>query len=794
MSDESLLGILVKLSGAREVQTELAALKGEITDMGKAGAVTSGRLKKLSFNAGLLGTAFGKIAHYGKLAGLGLIGAGVASVAAGANFQQHMAQVHSVTNANIKQMKLLSDTALHEATITRFSASEAADGMYRLGRAGFNANEVLAAIPGTLNLAHASGIDMATAAQIEAESLRSFGLQASQSGMVADVLAKATQGGAMSMQDLGDAVKYFGATAYGTGQKLPAMIGLLKMMALHSVRGSRAGTTLRQALSRLVNPQKQTAKGLELLNIQASDLYNSNGLKGLPVILKTMYQHLNELDKVSRKKAISQIFGQNALGGMMAIFNQGPKAMQRFIDQMNNSGGTAKHMADILNNTLQMRLLRLWHTLEVVGIRMSMPFNSWIEKRIGAVDDKLGKYADSFDALKKLSGSSGNAILWILDDIFHAHGKLIKVGHQLEAAFKIAWTFVKTVILPVALTWGRILLTFVVVAFVLLVRVMKFANSHARIAKIVVMALVGAYVAWKIITLTALVVQKAMVAWQIIQVFWWVLTKVSIVANKIVLIAYRLVLMAVRLAIIAFTAVMWLMNAAMDANPIALIIIALVLLGVGIYLIVKHWSYFHGKLIAVWNWIKNNWASILLWLTVPLLMAVLFIIRHWNDIINFFVNFPSIMKRLGGDLWAWLRKPFHEVMKWILGKLDDFIRKWHKLIGIIKDALGLGGTGPAGQGTIGYGGRYGAKRPPTSVLADPGAAYNTSIYGRQPAAPGFAMPGQVPVQAIVPVTVPSKYQNPLDDVMVHSVLNIDGKTLVEAYSKAKATTRSRRGG
>lgn len=782
MPDENLLLIAVKLAGTAKAEGELQALTGEIKAVGNEAMLTSKKSKALAFNAGLLGTGLGKLWHYGKLGAMGLLATGVAAGVAGSNFEQQMAAVHAVTNANVADMKRLSDTALHEATITRFSATQAAEGMYRLGRAGFSANQVLQAIPGTLNLAHASAIDMATAAQIQAETLRAFGLEASGAGRVADVLAKATQGGAMSMQDLGDAMKYMGATAFGTGQNLENMVGLLKAMALHAVRGSTAGTTLRQALSRLVNPQKQTAKGLALMGIQAHDLYDSHGLKDLPVILDTMYQKMKALDPVSRKTAISQAFGIHALGGMMAIFNQGPQAWGKFIAQMNNARGTALQMADTLNNTVQMKLLRFWHTLEAIGIRMFLMFSPRLGGLIGNIDDKLGKYADSFNALSAMSGSPGNALLWILDDIFKAHGKLIRVGHTFERALRTTWIFVQTVLLPVAKEWAMIFGGTLYLAAGALVMVMRFFNHHTRLAKFIIGTLILAYLHWKIITLTVTAVTK-------IASMWLVITKFRLIVLRAAAIAWIV-------ALKAWAVAQWLVNIAMDANIIVLIVAALVLLAIGFYMAYKKIKWFHNAVDAVWNWIKRYWPYIVGFFVLPLVIVVQQIIRHWGDITYFFTHFGSSMAKIGNTLWNWIYGPFKAVIDKVWKYFKPIYDKIMWVINHVRGGTSMNRDPTSLAPTQTTWGGVGGTNPAINALN------NRYILGGlmtgqpvAPSSPANTTRGFLAPRVVDPIT--PNPDNPLfapQDSLVHATFKVDNKVLVDAVAKGKSDKRARRGG
>lgn len=149
-----------------------------------------------------------------------IAGVGIAATKVGSDFEAAMSRVGAISGATGKEFKMLEKTAMELGKTTVFSASEAAEGMQYLAMAGYDANEIVAAMPGVLNAAAAGQVELGTAADITSNVLSGFGLQASETSRVADVLTKAFTSSNTSMESLGETMKYAAPIARAAGFSL----------------------------------------------------------------------------------------------------------------------------------------------------------------------------------------------------------------------------------------------------------------------------------------------------------------------------------------------------------------------------------------------------------------------------------------------------------------------------------------------------------------------------------------------------------------------------------------------
>ena len=201
----------------------------------------------------------------------GIIAGGTAAVNVGSTFEAAMSRVSAISGATGKELETLKNQAVQLGAETAFSASEAAEGMENLASAGFTVNEITKAMPGMLDLAASSGEDLATASDIAASTLRGFGLEAAEASHVADVLAKNAADTNAAVADTGEAMKYIAPLAKSAGISLEETAAAIGIMADNGIKGSQAGTTLRGALSRLSKPTDSMVEVMEELNLEFFD-------------------------------------------------------------------------------------------------------------------------------------------------------------------------------------------------------------------------------------------------------------------------------------------------------------------------------------------------------------------------------------------------------------------------------------------------------------------------------------------------------------------------------------------
>lgn len=258
-------------------------------------------------------------------------------LSAAGDFDSKMREVRAVSLATEEQFQRLSDTAKTLGSTTQFSAAQAADGMRFLAKAGFDAEEVLAAIPGTLELAAAASLELANAADIVSNVLTGFSFEVEQLGRVNDVLSKAFTSSNTDLVQLGQAMKFAGPTAAGFRQDFEEVVAVLGTFGNAGIQASMAGTALRGALVRLANPSREAGDIIKDLGIK---VFDSEGQ------MRSFVDILEDFEKSGASAAqIMQIFGQRAGPAIQAALSQGTASIREFSAMLKDSAGTAADIA-----------------------------------------------------------------------------------------------------------------------------------------------------------------------------------------------------------------------------------------------------------------------------------------------------------------------------------------------------------------------------------------------------------------------------------------------------------------
>ena len=258
-------------------------------------------------------------------------------------FEQAIDFLGAIIGASDSDMTKLTDTIMQLGMTTNFTGKEVADAATQLGQAGFTAEQIMQALPGTLALATAGTLDLVSASDIASSTLRSFGFEASQMSKVADVLAKTANDTNTNVLNIGEGMKYVAPLARTAGlsfQEVSAAIGLLGNVG---IQGSMAGTTLRAAISALLNPTKEEATLLSELGVNVTT-------SGGKIISLTEVIRQLQVAGVNTGQ-VMQIFGLRGGPGMAALLSMGSNALRDLTVSLENAGGTADEVAKAkLNN------------------------------------------------------------------------------------------------------------------------------------------------------------------------------------------------------------------------------------------------------------------------------------------------------------------------------------------------------------------------------------------------------------------------------------------------------------
>lgn len=247
------------------------------------------------------------------------------------DFEQSISGLQAVSRATDDQISTLTDTARGLGATTKFSATEAAEGMEFLAKAGFNTNQILAAIPATLNLAAAGGISLAESADIASNVLSGFQLAASETGRVVDVLAAASSRSNTDIIQLGEALKFAAPISREFGVSVESATAAIGVLSNSGLQATLAGTGLRRVIKELGNPSEQLAEFLGGASLQTRTLAEL-------------------MDILSKSTIIGgdafDIFGDRGAPAFL-VMKSGVETFGDLSEAMANANGAAQEMADV---------------------------------------------------------------------------------------------------------------------------------------------------------------------------------------------------------------------------------------------------------------------------------------------------------------------------------------------------------------------------------------------------------------------------------------------------------------
>ena len=368
-----------------------------------------------------------------------ILGLGVAAAKTSIDFEAEMSKVKAISGAVGDDFTLLNKQAIQLGADTVFSASEAAEGMENLASAGFNVNEIYSAMPGMLSLAASGDIEIADAADIASSALRGFGLEASQSGHVADVLAKAAADTNAQVTDMGYALKYAAAPAHALGLSLEETAAAVGIMSNAGIKGEQAGTTLRGALTRLSNPSDEAAKKMQQLGFSAFD--SQGKMKALADMIGELQDKTKGLTDQQKQQAIAEIFGQESMSGMLVLMGQGKDKIQELTNSFKNSDGAAESMANTMQDNVKGSLEQMKGSVETAGILYGNALAPAIKEVAGDIKDLADKFGElnpetqaTIAKVLTFTAAIGPAIL-VTGTLAGSLGNIISVGKAIGSVF-----------------------------------------------------------------------------------------------------------------------------------------------------------------------------------------------------------------------------------------------------------------------------------------------------------------------------------------------------------------------
>ena len=385
------------------------------------------------------------VAITGTAAALG--GVAAAAIKVGSDFESQMSRVKAISGATGEEFEQLKAQAMQLGADTSFSASQAAEGMENLAAAGFTTSEIMNAMPGLLNLAAASGEDLASSSDIAASTLRGFGLAAYDAAHVADVLAANANRTNSSVADTGEAMKYIAPLARAAGLSLEETAAAIGIMANAGVNGSQAGTSLRGALSRLSKPTKDMSEAMDELVIS---FYDSNGkMKSLTEQVGMLRQATEGMTDEQKNNYLVTLYGQEALSGMLALINEGEGSLGELTNAYKNCDGAAQKAAETMQDNLSGALEQLGGSAQTLGLAFYNSVADNLKNAAKTATESINKITDSFN-----NGGLNEAIQTAGDEFANL---AVEAASHAPEMVDTAVDFIEAFASGIALNKGRIL-------------------------------------------------------------------------------------------------------------------------------------------------------------------------------------------------------------------------------------------------------------------------------------------------------------------------------------------------
>lgn len=367
--------------------------------MDRARKTVSGASDVLSAKAVAIGNA---VYDMGKRAATSFTKMSEFAMDVGTAFDTSMASVAAISGSTGDELEALTEKAKEMGAKTKFSASESADAFTYMAMAGWKTGDMLDGIEGIMNLAAASGENLASVSDIVTDALTSFGLSAEDSGHFADVLAAASNNANTNVSMLGGSFKYVGSVAGALGYSIEDVSVALGLMANSGIKAEQAGTSMRSMLTRLAKPTKDVESAFERLGINAVDsMTNADGtMKPLSETLGILRKKMSGLSEAEQANVAAGIAGQEAMSGLLAIVNASDSDYQKLTAAINNADGTAQGMADTMNDNLPGAITILKSALEGLAIAV-------YENGSGRLKEFVKRMTETVSKITEFVGAGG---------------------------------------------------------------------------------------------------------------------------------------------------------------------------------------------------------------------------------------------------------------------------------------------------------------------------------------------------------------------------------------------------
>lgn len=379
-----------------------------------------------------------------------IAGLGGAAIKIGSDFESGMSKVAAISGASGQELEKLTEKAKEMGSTTKFSATESAAAFEYMAMAGWKTEDMLNGIEGIMNLAAASGEDLASTSDIVTDAMTAFGLAADKTTTVvkdgfskevpnashfADILAQASSNANTNVSMLGETFKYVAPVAGALGYTAEDTALAIGLMANAGIKGSSAGTALRSMMSRLTKPTKEVQSAMNRLGISLTD--DNGKMKSLNEVMTDLRNGFNGLSEAEAAELASSLAGQEAMSGLLAIVNASDDDFKKLERSIYNCDGAAARMAETMSDNLQGQITILKSGVEGLAISLYENMQAPCMEIVKTAQEMIQELQESFNdgGLDSLVTTFGSILSRIVESVANAAPDLINAATSLVSSF-----------------------------------------------------------------------------------------------------------------------------------------------------------------------------------------------------------------------------------------------------------------------------------------------------------------------------------------------------------------------
>ena len=409
-----------------EAETELSRLQSELKELPNSVELFGQKMQTAGQKIKSVGQGMENVGRgLTRYVTAPIVGLGTLAVKTTSDFDTSMSNVQAISGATGDELEALRNKAREMGRTTKYSAKDAADSLGFMALAGWDADQMIDGLDGVLNLAAASGMDLAEASDLVTDYLSAFGLEAKDSAKMADQLAYAQSHSNTTTVQLGEAFGNSAAMMHSAGQSMETTTAILESFANQGLKGSEAGTALSAMMRDII--QKMEDGKIKIGDTSVSVMDANGNFRDMTDILADVETATEGMGTAEKDAALMSTFTARSIKGVNIVLNEGTDAVKGYREELFSANGTAKSMADIMQDNLAGQLKILSSELQELAISFGEILVPHVRKAVEWVQ----KQVDKFNALD--SATKEQIVKFAA--LAAAIGPVLLIGGKLVSAF-----------------------------------------------------------------------------------------------------------------------------------------------------------------------------------------------------------------------------------------------------------------------------------------------------------------------------------------------------------------------